>query len=60
MLCLSRKTNESVFIGDHEVKILKVHNNIVQIGITADKSVLILRGELHDKRPANTEEKDES
>lgn len=47
MLVLSRKTNETIKIGDNiELRILEVKGDTVRIGIEAPKSVDILRGEL--------------
>lgn len=47
MLVLSRKTNDTIKIGDNvELRILEVKGDTVRIGIQAPKSVDILRGEL--------------
>ena len=47
MLVLSRKTNETIKIGDYiEIRILEVKGDTIRIGIEAPKSVDILRGEL--------------
>lgn len=47
MLVLSRKTNETIKIGDDiEIRILEVKGDTVRIGVEAPKSVDILRGEL--------------
>lgn len=47
MLVLSRKTNETIKIGDNiEIRILEVKGDTVRIGIEAPKSIDILRGEL--------------
>jgi len=47
MLVLSRKSNETIKIGDDiEIRILEVKGDTVRIGIEAPKSVEILRGEL--------------
>ncbi|MEK4406544.1 carbon storage regulator CsrA [Sporosarcina sp. FSL K6-6792] len=47
MLVLSRKTNETIQIGDDiQLRILEVKGDTVRIGIEAPKSVDILRGEL--------------
>jgi len=49
MLVLSRKTNESIMIGDHiEVKILAVDGEQVKIGIVAPKSVKVYRSEVFE------------
>lgn len=47
MLVLSRKTNETIKIGDNiELRILEVKGDTVRIGIEAPKTIDILRGEL--------------
>ena len=47
MLVLSRKTNETIKIGDDiEIRILDVKGDTIRIGIEAPKNVDILRGEL--------------
>lgn len=47
MLVLSRKSNETIKIGDDiELKIIEVKGDTVRIGIEAPKSLEILRGEL--------------
>jgi carbon storage regulator len=47
MLVLSRKTNESILIGDGiTIKIIEVRGGGVRIGIEAPKEIGILRSEL--------------
>ncbi|PNV83936.1 MAG: carbon storage regulator [Sulfurimonas sp.] len=47
MLVLSRKTDESIVIGDDIVlKIISVDKGVVKIGIDAPKNVSIVRQEL--------------
>lgn len=47
MLILSRKTNETIKIGDEiELRVLEIKGETVRIGIDAPKSMEILRGEL--------------
>ncbi|MEZ7170409.1 carbon storage regulator CsrA [Sporosarcina sp. OR05] len=47
MLVLSRKTSETIKIGDNiELRILEVKGDTVRIGIEAPKNIDILRGEL--------------
>lgn len=47
MLVISRKREESLFIGDNiEVKIVKIEDNSVKIAIDAPKDLKILRKEL--------------
>lgn len=49
MLVLSRKTSESIMIGDHiEVKILAVEGDQVKLGIIAPKSVKVHRSEVFE------------
>ena len=48
MLALSRKTNESIMIGnDVEITILEVKGDQVKIGINAPKKVPIYRKEIY-------------
>ncbi|MGE4419933.1 MAG: carbon storage regulator CsrA [Sulfurimonas sp.] len=55
MLVLSRKTDESIVIGDDIVlKIISVDKGVVKIGIDAPKNVSIVRQELlEDVKDAN-------
>ncbi|MFE6166372.1 carbon storage regulator CsrA [Viridibacillus arvi] len=47
MLVLSRKTDESIMIGDNvEIKILSVDGEQVKLGIVAPKTVKIHRSEV--------------
>lgn len=47
MLVISRKTNESLIIGDNiEVTILEISDNSIKLGIQAPKTLKILRKEL--------------
>lgn len=50
MLVLSRKTNETVIFGEGEhrvvITVTEVRNGVVRLGIEADRSVDVLRGEL--------------
>lgn len=48
MLALSRRTNESIIIGnDIEITILEVKGDQVKIGISAPKSISIYRKEIY-------------
>ena len=48
MLALSRRTNESIMIGnDIEITVLEVKGDQVKIGISAPKSVPIYRKEIY-------------
>ncbi len=47
MLVLSRKTDESIQIGENvSIRILKVKGNQVRIGIEAPREVRVVRSEL--------------
>lgn len=49
MLVLSRKTTESIMIGDHiEVKVLSIEGDQVKLGIVAPKSVKVHRSEIFE------------
>ena len=51
MLILTRKDNQSIFIGDEiEGKVLGVNENQVRIGISAPSDVTILREEIIGKQ----------
>ncbi len=48
MLVLTRKTDESIMIGDDiEVKLLDIKENQVKVGISAPKSVAVHRREVY-------------
>jgi carbon storage regulator len=48
MLALSRKTNESIIIGNEiEITVLEIKGDQVKIGISAPKSVPIYRKEIY-------------
>ena len=51
MLILTRRINETIIIGDNEIKItvLGVKGNQVRIGIDADKDISIHRSEVFDR-----------
>lgn len=57
MLALSRKTNESIIIGnDIEITILEVKGEKVKIGIKAPKSIPVYREEVYAQiKEANKE-----
>lgn len=57
MLALSRKTGESVILGnDIELTILEVKGEQVKLGIKAPKSVAIYRKELFEQIQASNKE----
>ena len=59
MLVLTRKTNQSIMIGDEiEVSILSVSGDKVRIGIDAPRDVAVFRKEVYeviDERGAGNE-----
>lgn len=52
MLCLSRKPGQSVRIGDAVLHFKQIQGGRVQVAIEAPKAVLILRGELRERKVA--------
>lgn len=46
MLVLSRKSGQSLFIGDVKVTVVKLDRNRVKIGIDAPEHVQVIREEL--------------
>ena len=65
-MVLSRKTNESIMIGDVEVFIVDVQGDRVRVGIEAPKDVPVHRREIYDaiqrdgaKKILDTKEKEE-
>lgn len=56
MLVVSRKTSESILIGDDiEVVVTEIGSERVKIGISAPRGVPITRGELLETRRLNRE-----
>lgn len=52
MLCLDRKKDEKISIGDDiEVTVVRVGGGYCKLGITAPKDVKILREELRNRSP---------
>ena len=50
MLVLTRKTNQSIMIGDEiEVQVLSVAGEKVRLGITAPRDVGIFRNEVYER-----------
>lgn len=57
MLVLTRKTDESIRIGDDvEIIVVSVRGNRVRLGIRADREIPVRRAECH---PYGTSERDE-
>lgn len=49
MLVLSRKTNESIIIGENiEIKVLAIEGDQVKLGIVAPKAVKVHRSEVFE------------
>jgi carbon storage regulator len=49
MLVLTRKTNQSIMIGDEiEVSILSVAGDKVRVGIDAPRNIAVFRREVYD------------
>lgn len=49
MLILTRKLNESLIIGDNiEIKVIKIEDGKVRLGISAPKNIDIHRKEIYD------------
>lgn len=48
MLILTRKLNESIMIGDIEVKVTSLKGDYVKLGIKAPREVPIHRKEIYD------------
>ncbi len=47
MLVLSRHKDESIFIGDHEVKIVEIRGDKVRLGVVAPRDVPVHRAEIY-------------
>ncbi len=48
MLVLSRKTGETIVVGDDiRIVVTGIKGNRVTIGVTAPRAVTVLRGEIH-------------
>lgn len=46
MLVLSRKVGEQIIVGNAVFTIVKINGNRVSVGVSADESIPIVRGEL--------------
>lgn len=54
MLCLSRKVNERVKIGDDiTVTVVRMGHGLVRLGFEAPEGVVILRQEVYDRPKAD-------
>lgn len=53
MLILSRKLGESIKIGEINVRVTRIDNERVKLGIDAPKNCPIIRGELVSQWEAN-------
>ena len=49
MLVLERKTDQSIMVGDIEVKVLSVSGDKIKIGISAPREVPVYRKEIYDQ-----------
>ena len=53
MLILTRRTNESLVIGDNiTLTVLGIKGNQVRIGISAPKEIVVDRAEVHARKQA--------
>jgi carbon storage regulator len=49
MLVLSRKTNESIIIGENiEILVVEIKGDQVKLGINAPKDISLYRGEIYE------------
>ena len=49
MIVFSRELDESIMIGDIEVKVLKIKTGKVVLGVAAPASVVVHRREVYDR-----------
>ena len=54
-MCLTRLPDESIMVGDIEIKILKVRGDRVFVGVSAPREVPVHRREVYDEIHAATE-----
>lgn len=57
MLVISRKVDESLWIGDTKVTVLRMINDKVRLGIEAPQVVKVVRAELLERKQADTQSK---
>lgn len=50
MLCLSRKKNESILVGDSLITVLRIHGDRVRLGVEAKPDVSVDRLEVREKK----------
>lgn len=50
MLCLARKIDEAIYVGDHRVVVLKIKGSKVYLGIDAPKDVPVDREEVRQAK----------
>lgn len=55
MLVLSRKLGEKIVAGDVTIEVVRIEGGKVRIGITAPEGVRVLRAELLDRQPRDTQ-----
>ena len=58
MLCLTRKVDESIRIGDAVITVLELRGKQVRIGIDAPKTTSIARTEVDNRPPTLAEIRD--
>lgn len=49
-LVLTRSLDESIFIGDSEVRVVEIKHGRVRLAVRADRSVPIDRGEIRERK----------
>jgi carbon storage regulator len=59
MLVLTRKTNQSIIIGDNvEITVLSVSGDKVRIGIEAPRDISVFRREVYEGKDKDSDRKD--
>lgn len=57
MLILSRKLNETVYIGEEIIiKVVKIKGNVIGLGIEAPANIKVMRSELLMREPSSPED----
>lgn len=49
MLVLARKVGEAIYVGDALVRVLRLQNGQIKLGIEASQDVKVLREELRER-----------